>query len=513
MSEADHPLAHRHDWTTGTALALAGVCLVAAALRFHALDFGLTYPQARPDETTAVGHAVAILAGDPNPHFFNWPSLTLYLFAGALGLAQIAGVTLSPIHDILIARVVVALAGTATVLVTFVVARRLAGRHAGVAAALLLAVVPLHVRDSHFAMTDVVMTLLVTISIALAMRGVETRRTGAFAAAGAVGGLATSAKYSAGVILAIAGAAPTIAAALAFAAAWAAGFVGATPFALLDFPAFRADVAYERAHLGAGHAILLARGWTAHLQTTLPYGLGIAVCLTAAAGVPIALATHRRKALVPVIFAAAFYASIGAGRTVFFRYALPLLPVACVFAATALSVAAARLGRRAKWHEAAVIAVLTAIVAAPSLSQSVHIDRLLAREDSRAMAAAWLGARLRPEQTVHDSGGVYTKLFFTGIEFHEWRYDAAARSFGDPAGATPDWIVLYESPLPEYSAAPASLRDLVRERYSLEYRVDGVPADAGDGVYDRQDAFFLPIAGFTGVARPGPTVLIYKRRA
>jgi hypothetical protein len=63
-----------------------------------------------------------------------------------------------------------------------------------------------------------------------------------------------------------------------------------------------------------------------------------------------------------------------------------------------------------------------------------------------------------------------------------------------------------------FAAAPGPLRDLVNERYSLAYRVDGVPAAAGSGVYDRQDAFFLPIDGFTGVARPGPTVLIYKRR-
>jgi hypothetical protein len=42
--------------------------------------------------------------------------------------------------------------------------------------------------------------------------------------------------------------------------------------------------------------------------------------------------------------------------------------------------------------------------------------------------------------------------------------------------------------------------------------VNGVPPPAGSGIYDRQDAFFLPIAGFTGVARPGPTVLIYRRR-
>jgi len=30
-------------------------------------------------------------------------------------------------------------------------------------------------------------------------------------------------------------------------------------------------------------------------------------------------------------------------------------------------------------------------------------------------------------------------------------------------------------------------------------------------VYDMQDAFFLPIAGFRGVQRPGPTVWIFRR--
>jgi hypothetical protein len=31
-------------------------------------------------------------------------------------------------------------------------------------------------------------------------------------------------------------------------------------------------------------------------------------------------------------------------------------------------------------------------------------------------------------------------------------------------------------------------------------------------MYDRQDAFFLPVSGFSTVVRPGPTVRIYRRR-
>jgi len=32
-----------------------------------------------------------------------------------------------------------------------------------------------------------------------------------------------------------------------------------------------------------------------------------------------------------------------------------------------------------------------------------------------------------------------------------------------------------------------------------------------NSVYDRQDAFFLPIAGFDPIVRPGPTFRIYQR--
>jgi 4-amino-4-deoxy-L-arabinose transferase-like glycosyltransferase len=494
------------------ALPLAGLVMLGAALRFYALDFGMTYPHARPDEGTAIGHAVDILHGDLNPHFFNWPSLTLYLFAAAYAIAKTAGVTLTGAAHVLIARGVVALAGTATIAVVASIGRRLGGIRTGALAGLFLAVAPLHVRDSHFAMTDVLMTLLVTLSVALMMRGVETRRTGLAAAAGAAGGLATSTKYSAGVIAVIAAAAPGVASAALFLASWVAGFLVATPFALLDYTTFSGDVTYERAHLSGGHTVQLARGWLYHLQTTLPYGLGIALFVAAVAGVPVVLSKYGRKALVPVLFAAAFYISIGAGRTVFFRYALPLVPMACVFAAVAVHALAAWIAGRATLAQDAVAVAIAAAVAAPSLYQSVQVDRLLAREDSRAAAAAWLASQLRPEDSVHDSGGNYTRLHLPGVAFHEWRYDPVARSFGDPRGATPDWIVLYESPLAEYTAPPDSLRDLVNAGYSLAYRMNGVPAAGGSGVYDRQDAFFLPIAGFKGVARPGPTVLIYRRR-
>src|SRR6188474_1466712 len=74
---------------------LTWILVLAALLRLVPIWFGLPYGKARPDEETALGHAVAILGGNPNPQFFHWPSLTLYLFAGlfqaASSLRAIAG--------------------------------------------------------------------------------------------------------------------------------------------------------------------------------------------------------------------------------------------------------------------------------------------------------------------------------------------------------------------------------------------------------------------------------------
>jgi 4-amino-4-deoxy-L-arabinose transferase-like glycosyltransferase len=505
-------------WRASSA-ALALIVLLGAALRLFPIWFGLPYPHARPDETTTLGHAVAILAGDPNPHFFNWPSLTFYFFAGLFAIAS-AVRTLTPVDHVLIARAAVALAGTATIVVLARLAGRIGGGTAGLLAACFLSVATLHVRDSHFALTDVLMTLLVTGSLALLVEAQETSSIRHVAFAGLLGGLATSTKYNAAAIVAamagvqwlwprrLADPRP----ALAFIAALVGGFLVATPFALLDARTFLTDVLFESRHLAGGHGVALGRGWTYHLTRTLPYGLGFGIFLAGIAGwVPLAR-HHPRPALVLGAFAAAFFAAIGSGQTVFFRYVMPLVPVFCLSAAVGVIHTGAWLAARARLPRPAVVGLLAAIVAGPSLLNSIRLDLLLARTDTRVLAARWLAPRLHPDDTLHDAGGDYARLPLEGAEFHGWRYDSATRSFGDPTGRTPDWIVLDESPLPAYSSVDAALLSLVEREYVMVHEVLGTRGVTAAAVYDQQDAFFLPVSGFAGVQRPGPDVRIYRRR-
>lgn len=516
---------------------LWALVLLAAALRLFPVWFGLPYPYARPDEAQAISGAVGVLAGDLNPHFFHWPSLTFYVFAAALGVVStVRGLMgfepLPLVVAVIAARVVVALAGAATVVPLFRLARRIGGERAGLYAAGFLAVAPLHVRDSHFAMTDVLMTLLVTICLAslvaaydraVAEPGARSYRR--FAVVGLLGGLATSTKYSAAAVVASMAAVQlllwsggpgatarsrSLMPSLAFAGALVLGFAAATPFAVLDAPAFAADFSYDLRHLSGGHAVPLGRGWWAHATRSLPYGCGLLLVVAAAIGIGIAIRRYPRHTLVVGAFAVAYYAVVGSGFTVFFRYAMPLVPVVCLFAALGVSRVAERPIAFAR--PALLATVVAVLVAAPSALTSIRMDLLLARTDTRVLAARWLGPRLEPDHSLHDAGSDYTRLDLRERRYHEWRFDPVAQSFGHPAGLTPDWIVIADSPLGHYASADPGLRRLVEQRYTSVYTVRGTTTLNATGMYDQQDAFFLPFSGFNEVERPGPTITIYKRR-
>lgn len=504
------------------------VFAVGAALRVFPLEFGLPYLHARPDEEVATGIAVAMLGGDPNPHFFHWPSLTFYLFAGYFWLNAevvrlLGGVPVFDAgHYVLLGRSVVAAFGASTLVLAYKIGRRVDDDVTGVLAAALLAVSILHVRDSHFAMTDVIATMWATGSLAQLLRALENRGRGEalgwFGAAGVSGGLAASTKYNAAAVVVAMGAAQilllmrerrlrALLPSLVFGLLFVAGFVVATPYAMLDFAKFKEDVIFDVTHLSGGHGINLGRGWVYHLTHTLPFGLGPTAFLAAILGIIPFVRRNAPYAFVLGSYVFVLYITLGSGYTVFFRYILPIVPVACVVAALGVKQVAEWLGGSAR-----ALAVVIALVVGPGLVNSLWFDVLLARIDTRVLAGEWLESRLQPDDTLHDAGGNYTSLDLSRAAFHQWYFDPEKNSFGDPQGRTPDWLVLYESPLFTYTRIPWQLQTLAETRYERVHTVRASTGRRRDAVYDLQDAFFMPVWGMWTIERPGPTVHIYRLR-
>jgi dolichyl-phosphate-mannose--protein O-mannosyl transferase len=162
----------------------------------------------RPDEIEIVGRAIRFFSGDLNPHFFHYPSLFFYLTAGVFaayfGLRGLSGGTLEtflaeaavdPSPYFLMARGVSATFGVLTILIVFLGARKFLNRDAALFAAFFLAISPLHVRDSHFATTDVALTFFALLAGFAVLRILGRQHWRDFAWAGAAAGLVTATKY------------------------------------------------------------------------------------------------------------------------------------------------------------------------------------------------------------------------------------------------------------------------------------------------------------------------------
>ena len=77
--------------------------------------------------------------------------------------------------------------------------------------------------------------------------------------------------------------------------------------------------------------------------------------------------------------------------------------------------------------------------------------------------------------------------------------------------ARPDLIIVPTSPLLPGPPELAGMRRTLATDYELGF-ARTVAGDDPDNIYDRQDDFYLPLAGFKGIERPGPNLHIYIRR-
>jgi hypothetical protein len=543
---------------------LLAILLVAALLRFAGIGFGLAppdagptlHPLARPDEQYLWNLGLGIYMGDPNPHFFLYPTLlpNLLALADAAFVAAASwlqgsreAVEIALLRDpralILIDRGIVASIGAASVLLVHRLAAEAFGWRTGIVAAALLAVAHLHVRDSHFGVTDVPLAALVCAALLPALRIASRGLLRDYALAGLLTGLASSMKYS-GVLLV-----PAIVAAdllgraggparplqrLALALALVpAGFLAGTPFALLAWPEFRDGVAAQlEAQAGPNWlGVDLGSGWWHHLRFTLWHGLGPPLLVASLVGMLVALRRAPRSALVLLAFCVPYALVLGRGPLVFARYMIPLVPILCVTAAIAI---VAAVGWLPRWRFAASLA-LAALVAAPSLRDAIVFDRVLARSDSRILAARWLAPQLSPDATVFLVGAVFADppIFLRGRKAYDpfpWPPRAWAGRISVPSGPRQrrvrnamdpafdaiaadervDWIVVAESPLLAYGPTA-----------SLERRLSGFRKVAFfEGVgrhpemrFDLQDAFYVPFAGAHQALRPGPNLHVYARES
>jgi hypothetical protein len=226
----------------------------------------------------------------------------------------------------------------------------------------------------------------------------------------------------------------------------------------------------------------------------------------------------RTPGIGAVLFAfpVASFAVAASVKNLFFRYAIPIVPFLCLSAAWLVCRAAARFapiapGRQSRWRHAAPWLLAVAIVC-PSAKSVVEFDRLMAQTDNRVIVARWFEQHAPAGSSVLQSGSQYGHAQFDPrLNYAVWVWNKPRLFFtvnNTPATGRPDWILLQESPLP--SETQPIVKEFLREDY---VRVQDFAALslAESHLFDQQDAFFVPFAGFRGVKRPGPNFVVYKR--
>jgi hypothetical protein len=545
-----------------TRLALAGVMLLAAFVRFWGLWYGLPHPLARPDEEIVVGHAVDLALGRPDRAAFPYPELTYFvdpvrgrpiredvtyaypypnlvyfMDAAALGAWKTVGGWLGRyrsaddfLADLTVAhrglqykigRTVGAICGIGTVLAAYLAAfygyRR---QSVALLAALLVAVNFLHARDSHYATVDVPMTFFLTLSLAFALKtGVTEARRDALLASG-LAGLAASAKFN--------GAAAIVAtvvtvgrrffgppstrrrwwviSTLAIAAVvMIAVFAITSPYCIRDYKIVHLGLRIQRRVL---FDTVATPAWQIMATSTLPGAFGWPGFVAIGAGILRAVWKRRLADVALLAFIVPTFLSMAWMTWVLPRYPLPLIAPLCVLAAEA-SIAMLPSRRRAVWAVA-----VAAVLALPPLLRTVAYDRRASRVDTRLQASDWMAQHIPPRSRIAVCRGYGAPVVNTDPRtppaFEPLLLLPCSLEKIRETGAR--YVITHAHPVVPFFVPTEEARQWLADhaRPLATFSPFSVGGRVRESCFYSGDAFYLPSCGFERVERGGPIVTIWE---
>lgn len=181
------------------------IFIVALVLRFWGIWYGLPL-QLNVDEPSLISGTIG-LKESLNPGRFDWPSLYFYINAAfyavfalikpiLTAVLKIPDDSFSPASFFLISRSLSAILGSLTVIVLFLIGRKIFSYRVGMISALILTFLPIHVYESHLAKVDIAHTFFVALSVYFIWNIYKYGNLRSYILSGAMIGIATSIKYN-----------------------------------------------------------------------------------------------------------------------------------------------------------------------------------------------------------------------------------------------------------------------------------------------------------------------------
>ena len=406
-------------WDQGQILHPDEHSILAAAWRIHLPDWPPSLSQLlNPDESPL------------NPRFFGYGSLPIYLLKAVGSILSNFNESLSEFDLRLVGRGMNAVLDTGTILLVFLLGRRLYSNRVGILAALFATFTVLSIQQAHFCTVDSMLTFFIALTVLLSVRAMSngTRRTFWVALPIGIGlGLAVATKMTAFVLVAVivtayvlrcfegdglarssfrAGTVKGSLLGLASVAVVAAVTVAvAEPYIFIDWDTFIADTNFNRDAVITGASDL---AWTRQFIDTTPFlyhirnlsiwGMGLPLSIAAWGALLFTIgyaAKHRHKCdLLLLSWILPYFLVVGTMEAKFIRYMLPLVPFLCLLAARLFDFAYQRL--RGRWRMSVV--GLTVLVVAASVFYSIAHVSIYAHPHPVVQATEWANATIEPDE-------------------------------------------------------------------------------------------------------------------
>ena len=503
-------------------------------MRFSAIGFGLP-EKFRPDEDALVNTALGFDL-DWNPRLIaGYPAAQFYLVHAVLrsyATATGAGKDLHAVYGaddrsraFLIARQVSAAMGTATIAAEYWAAEFAFGPTAAIAAAAIVAVSGIHVRESKFAKLEVPAGLWMTLALGMMLRVALRGRRSDYALAGIFSGLAIATHYQAapivfGVLAAHLEARRrenrSLLTALADSRIYIAGcatvlsFFCATPYFFLDWAQTIQNYQFEQISLSGFFPA--GRGWWYLLFRLMPDTLGIGLLIFLTLALIWVIFRPRLGTFCLLALTAASFLTMAVGRpALMYRFAAsPLLVMALlggVFTADLIEFASVRWGAI---RGIALSVSLFALILAPSLVRDFQLDRLLLQTDTRVLAHLWILNHIPPRAVVAETD--YDPIWnYFGKPRLPGSYQLVSLEHLDSQQATRvSWVLSDSLPGIPYSPGPtAAEQKALDSEATLVLDINPVKEGAPMPVFDPSDAFYVPFQHISSMRQPGPRIRIW----
>jgi 4-amino-4-deoxy-L-arabinose transferase-like glycosyltransferase len=399
-------------------IALAAALLTGLILRLWGIGWGFPRVDLSPDELNVWNISARLRWSDLDTYFYNYSGLTFYLNFLASQAVRLFGIALEPHTLLLINRLWSVFFGTLTIPLAYFAARDLFEQQkAGLWAAWLVALLPIHVWHSHFGTSDISLVFWVTAAFWLAVRAYRKPNGARFLLGGLVVGIAIGVKFNgllAGVSFLVAALAAwkerriqrlpqVLLLLLAAGCAALVGFFLVSPFSLIHLKATVDAFFFESAHVKGGHYgfDLSPSAWpyfpyVYQLFAAFPFSFGLPLCLvTGIALVNFILRSQWVRVFLGLSFAAVFLGIVASWKFVPSRYYLPVLPILLVLASS--SIAGVFAAAKGRWKS--FLWLIAVLVLGYTLAYDVStVDRF--RRDTRLAAAAWADGALPAQSRI-----------------------------------------------------------------------------------------------------------------